>query len=254
MDSDEVDENGQTSVTPPAQREDVTALLAAAKAGDASARTRLLTELMPTIRRFLTASGFGYAGGEPIILAVASDLFRELDRFDDEETLLNWLMSAVLRKRTQAALSDYVPDPQQRALVTGPEPRLTRREQQLLRAMATNESYQAIADELGIPVGSVGPTRMRLLQKLRQSPETVSPIEPRANLEAALRAHLSAPESPAPRRGLRRFLGLTTPAPPEVRPGDRTIAAVRDVTGAGRDVLRELDEVLTITRESEDRT
>lgn len=84
-------------------------------------------------------------------------------------------MSAVLRKRTQAALSDHVPDPRQRALVTGPTSHLTRREEQLLRAMARNKSYQAIADEPGIPVGGVGPTRLHLLRKLRESPEATPP-------------------------------------------------------------------------------
>ncbi|MEA5367703.1 hypothetical protein VA596_49790 [Amycolatopsis sp., V23-08] len=204
-------------------------------------------------------SGLGAADRAAVVQVVTSALPRQVGRINDEDTLVLWLVAAVgreVRRRDAHAvrLQGYVPDVERRTLVTGDVSRLSGREQRFLQVLLETDDYRAVAEELRMPIGSVGPTRARVLRKLRRLLEAGPSADPRADLEAALRAHAPAPESPAPRRGLRRLLGLTTPTPPEVHPGDRTIAAVRDVTGAGRDVLRELDEVLTITRESEDRT
>jgi hypothetical protein len=145
---------------------------------------------------------------------------------------------------------------ERRALITGPLSWLSIPEQRLLRALIAIGDIRVIAKELQLPAGSVGPLKMRMLRKLRRLTEADLPAEPRADLEAALRTHSRspAPEPPAARRGLLRFLGLTRPEPPpRTHPGDRTVAAVRDVTGAGRDVLREVVDVLDATHRAEDR-
>ena len=50
---------------------------------------------------------------------------------------------------------------------------LTERCQHLLRIVAFDDrpDYQRIADHLGMPIGSIGPTRRRCLDKLRASLE-----------------------------------------------------------------------------------
>ena len=52
--------------------------------------------------------------------------------------------------------------------------RLPERQRTLLRALADDEepSYVEIAERLAMPVGSIGPTRTRILARLRESLET----------------------------------------------------------------------------------
>jgi RNA polymerase sigma factor (sigma-70 family) len=49
------------------------------------------------------------------------------------------------------------------------------RGRRLLEALldAPSASYQAVADAVGIPIGSIGPTRQRCLERLREAPELV---------------------------------------------------------------------------------
>lgn len=51
--------------------------------------------------------------------------------------------------------------------------RLSERCQALLRMLAAPEppSYEEIGDALGMPIGAIGPTRARCLEKLRRTPE-----------------------------------------------------------------------------------
>jgi len=257
-----VDETGRTSVTPPAQREGVAALLAAARDGDAQAQTALRAAVVPVITNVAEASGLGAFDRAAVVGFVTAELPRQIGRITTEDALLTWVVDAVdheVRRRIVGAARElgYLPDAARRALVTGDVSRLSSRELRFLRAVTATDDHRAVADEFRMPIGSVGPTRERVLRKLRRFTETEPPADPRADLEATLRAHslFPAPESPAPRRGLLRFLGLTKPEPPPpASPGDRTIAAVQDVTGAGRDVLAEIVDVLTMTREGEDRT
>ncbi|MFG1643891.1 hypothetical protein ACGFMK_26675 [Amycolatopsis sp. NPDC049252] len=197
---------------------------------------RIRTAVQPELRTMAEAAGFAGAEQNRVVRAIADELARRIDGFDSPEAILDWLVRAVAREVQRKHLADsalalgYVPDRDRRLLSIGDRSRLSDQEQRFLEVLLeTDDDHHAIAEALRIPIGSVGPTRERVLRKLRGHREA----HPRADLEAALRAHPSAPESPTPRRGLRHFLGLTTPAPPEVRPGDRTIAAVQTSPGPG---------------------
>ncbi|WP_328457461.1 hypothetical protein [Amycolatopsis sp. NBC_00438] len=221
------------------------ALLAAVRSGDTAARAEVLAAARPVIGVVVRASGLD---DWAVVQAIAAELAREIERFDNEDAVLDWLIVAVAqaKSRHEPRSAQQIPPDDSPGLP------LSSREKRFLRALTSSRTYDAVAEELRIPVGSIGPYRVRVYRKLRRLLETEHVPEPRANLEAALRSHSPAPASRAPRRGLLHFLGLTTPAPtPPTRPADRTIVAVRDVTGAGRDVLRELDVVLTMTREGE---
>ena len=54
--------------------------------------------------------------------------------------------------------------------------RISERCQGLLRMLAAPEppSYEEVSAALGMPIGAIGPTRARCLEKLRRSPELVS--------------------------------------------------------------------------------
>jgi DNA-directed RNA polymerase specialized sigma24 family protein len=59
--------------------------------------------------------------------------------------------------------------------------RLAPEDQRLLRLLTADPpiGYDAISEILGIPTGSIGPTRKRLLNKLRNTPELARHIEVR---------------------------------------------------------------------------
>jgi RNA polymerase sigma factor (sigma-70 family) len=63
--------------------------------------------------------------------------------------------------------------------------RLPARYQQLLRLLMSDDcpSYADIARRMGLPIGSIGPMRMRALQMLRRTPEFADAILPRRALE-----------------------------------------------------------------------
>jgi hypothetical protein len=82
VDSDEVDENGRTSVTPPpwwelAGRERVAALLAAARTGDTADRTGLRAAALPVIRFVVDASELSGTERDAVVQAVSRRLLQE---------------------------------------------------------------------------------------------------------------------------------------------------------------------------------
>jgi RNA polymerase sigma factor (sigma-70 family) len=114
--------------------------------------------------------------------------FERLDRLRDPERLGGWLATiagreclALLRRArwetpTETVAADVVPSPEAamlveevrgavRAAVAG----LTGRRQRLVHALfyLPERDYVSLADELGMPVGSIGPTRGRVLRTLR---------------------------------------------------------------------------------------
>lgn len=122
-------------------------------------------------------------------------LLENLDRIEDPERLPGWLTTVARREcirhirrsgRETPVWDDevglQVPDPAAEAvdelLLLGERDaelwqcflKMSQRCQQLLRVlMATDApSYAQVSAALGIPIGSIGPTRMRCLQHLRQ--------------------------------------------------------------------------------------
>jgi DNA-binding NarL/FixJ family response regulator len=261
-----VDETGRISLDAArglAGRDRITELLAAARAGDTAARAEVLAAARLIIRTVVDTIELGPADQAAVFRTVSRRIAGEITESDSESTLLQRIVTVVkweaIPRRPPSSeprvLPDYVPDPQKRALATGSVPRLTQRERRLLWALTTNASYQAISAELGIPVGSIALTRARLFRKLWRLAD--SEASPRAALEAVLRSHAltDPPKRRERRRGLLRRLGLTAPErPSRTSSGDRVVAAVQDITGAGRDVLREFADVLAMSREEGDRT
>lgn len=129
-------------------------------------------------------------------------LAEHLDRIREPGRLAGWLGQTtrnecvgVVRQRSRIVLSD---EPEQvraggepvdlagwaepgsrlerdetRAEVAAAFERLGERCQELLRLLVCDPpvSYETISESLGIPVGSIGPTRARCLQTLRSTPE-----------------------------------------------------------------------------------
>jgi len=184
------------SVTAPPSRPDRNARIAgmvnAAREGSEDALGQIVTELSPLLWHVARAAGLSSCEAEDVVQTVWMRLLSHLDGIRTSAALTGWLVVTTRREawrvraagRRQlpadhdwlAALPDTGPgseeqviiDDQRRALWVAIG-QLSRRCQELLRIIAfvPHPDYQAVAAELGMAVGSIGPTRGRCLAKLR---------------------------------------------------------------------------------------
>ena len=166
--------------------------VSAAKAGDLGATGELVTELSPLMWQVARAAGLSPADAEDVVQEVWLSLLRHLDGIHSPKALTAWLITATGRaawKVSNAGHKQVLADPDWLAAVPDPQPSgeeraviddqrrelwralgmLDPRCQALLRIVAfvPRPVYDTVAAELGMPRGSVGPTRGRCLAKLR---------------------------------------------------------------------------------------
>jgi RNA polymerase sigma factor (sigma-70 family) len=168
-------------------------LLRAWCAGDPSACDELVVLLTPTL--WHTARAYRVEAGvaEDVVQNAWLALSRRRDHLRDPQAVLAWLLVTVRRDAARAAAAGRraVEDPEP-VLLQAPDPRpgpaaqveaddrasrlwravgtLSERCQRLLRVIAFSDrpDYAALSADLGMPVGSIGPTRGRCLKKLRE--------------------------------------------------------------------------------------
>jgi RNA polymerase sigma factor (sigma-70 family) len=184
------------SVTAPTGRPDRNARIAdlvnAAREGDDDALGRIVTELSPLLWHVARAAGLSSGDAEDVLQTVWVRLLSHLDGIRTSAALTSWLIVTTRREawrvraegRRQLPIDEEwlgtLPDPgpgSEEQVITDDQRRalwvtigqLSGRCQELLRIIAfvPRPDYQAVAAELGMPVGSVGPTRGRCLAKLR---------------------------------------------------------------------------------------
>ena len=185
-----------TDVTAPASRPDNGArmadLMTATRDGSEEALGQIVTELTPLLWQVARAAGLSSADAEDVLQTVWMRLLAHLNTIHTASALTAWLVVTTRREawrvravgRRQvptdadwlAALPD--PDPGSEELAVVEEQRLSlwaaigqlsQRCQELLRIIAfvPRPDYDAVAAALGMPRGSIGPTRGRCLAKLR---------------------------------------------------------------------------------------
>jgi RNA polymerase sigma factor (sigma-70 family) len=176
----------------PDRRAHIADLVAAARGGDDGALGQIVTELSPMLWHVARAVGLDVEDAEDVLQTVWTRLVAHLDGIHDSTALIGWLVvttrreawrvHAVARKQLPtdqewlSELPDHAPgseelimmDDERRALWEAIG-KLSRRCQELLRIVAfvPRPDYQALAAQLGMPTGSIGPTRGRCLAKLR---------------------------------------------------------------------------------------
>jgi RNA polymerase sigma factor (sigma-70 family) len=169
-------------------------LLERARSGDRGALDELVIDLTPMLWHLSRAQGLSAQGAEDVVQTTWLILLRRLDTIESPSALVGWLATVARREawreREQeiahrpvedevlAAQPDLDPSPEERA-VTSDRHRtlwaavrqLPERCQELLRVVAfvPRPSYAAVAEALGVPAGSIGPTRGRCLAKLRDA-------------------------------------------------------------------------------------
>jgi RNA polymerase sigma factor (sigma-70 family) len=167
-------------------------LVAAAKDGDEDALGQLITELSPLLWQVARAAGLSSGDAEDVVQTAWLRLVSHLDGIRTSAALTAWLVTTTKREawrvrasgRRQlpvedtwlASLPDHAPGSDEQAIIADERrnlwaalAQLSPRCRELLRIIAfvPRPDYQAVADALGMPRGSVGPTRGRCLAKLR---------------------------------------------------------------------------------------
>jgi RNA polymerase sigma factor (sigma-70 family) len=176
----------------PDRSEHLARLVSAARQGSEDALGEIVTELSPLLWQVARAVGLSTSDAEDVLQTVWMRLLAHLDDIHTSAALTGWLVTTTRREawRVSAAgrrqlpadteVLSMVPDRgpgseeqviinDQRRVLWQAIGQLSPRCQELLRIVAfvPRPDYAAVAAELGMPTGSIGPTRGRCLAKLR---------------------------------------------------------------------------------------
>jgi RNA polymerase sigma factor (sigma-70 family) len=177
----------------PARADRIAGLLQAAREGQQEAVGQLVTELSPLMWQVARAAGLSLGDAEDVLQTAWLRLLDHLDDIRAAGALTAWLITttrreawrvrAVARKQVPSDTEwlDAVPDSapgteelavthEQRRQLWAALGKLSERCQELLRIVAfvPRPDYDVVSAELGMPRGSIGPTRGRCLAKLRE--------------------------------------------------------------------------------------
>ena len=167
-------------------------LFVAWRTGDQQALDGLVRTVTPVLWHIVRAYGLDRETADDVVQTTWLTLVRRGDAIRDERAVLRWLTITARREawrtsqqsrrampsdddvlesvlpRQSSAETIAVRDDEQRALWNYVS-RLSDRCQRLLRVIAFSDrpDYAGLAEELQMPVGSIGPTRGRCLDKLR---------------------------------------------------------------------------------------
>jgi len=170
----------------------IAGLLSAAREGNTEALGAIVTELSPLLWHIARAAGLSSGDAEDVVQTAWMRLVTHLDSVHDSAALTGWLVTTTRREawrvrateRRQlptdreafAELPDRGPGSEEQVILDEQRQalwvaigRLSARCQELLRviAFAPRPDYAVVAAGLGMPIGSIGPTRGRCLAKLR---------------------------------------------------------------------------------------
>ncbi len=162
------------------------------RGGEPHALDDLVRLLSPMLWQVVRASGLDRAAAEDVVQTTWLALVRSGDTITEPRAVSGWLFTSARREAWRVAKHATRQQPVEdeaiaRRLPDEPAPegqvvldddnarlwaslgRLSERCQKLLRIVAAESrpDYSAIAVNLGMPVGSIGPTRGRCLEKLR---------------------------------------------------------------------------------------
>ena len=163
-------------------------LIAACLEGSEKAWSTLVDRHNRLVYSVARRYGFDSADAEDVMQGVFLALYRRMESLRDHERLASWLITAthrecwrVARRAKRAGIAAELPDLPD-AVDEANAMRLERQHlirqglaelgdpcAPLLQALflsSANPDYRAIADEMGMKVGSIGPTRARCLRKL----------------------------------------------------------------------------------------
>jgi RNA polymerase sigma factor (sigma-70 family) len=175
-------------------------LVRAAQAGDEGAWELLVARLTPPLRRVVRGYGLSPADVDDVVQASWMTAFTHIGRLRNADAFGGWLTVTarraslrlmqrgtrefatdnehVLDQVTHSTPESALLDAEELDAVHAAVDRLPGRQRGIVRALLhhSNASYDEIAVELGIPVGSIGPTRERALARLRRDRRLIATI------------------------------------------------------------------------------
>ena len=183
--------------------ERLAAQLVAARAGCAGAFDRLIATCRPVVERQARRNAWRVGDVDDIVQEVWIRLFENADDIREPRSLLGWLTMVTSRVASQVGhrnarlvptdLDDNRPSPastedqamrsyERREVTDGVRAALARLDAEDRRVLLLLEgeddlSYLEVSRQLRRPIGSLGPTRQRLLRRLRVDP-AVSRLRP----------------------------------------------------------------------------
>lgn len=162
------------------------------RAGDDSALDELVRMMSPVLWHVVRATGLDREAAEDVVQNTWLTLVRSAESVRDPQAITRWLCTAARREawrvskaatRTrpvedevidarlpvQSSPEGEVVEDDERAHLWQALGRLPERCQKLLRIVAwePRPDYSSVAEGLDMPIGSIGPTRRRCLDKLR---------------------------------------------------------------------------------------
>ncbi|UVS82341.1 RNA polymerase sigma factor [Actinokineospora sp. UTMC 2448] len=168
------------------------ACMIAARDGDKRALDVLIAELTPLVWHVARGTGLDHGTAEDVVQSVWLALLRHLERLSEPRALAGWLITTTRReanrvRQRMAAQTELLPEYAEQLPSGDPLPetlllrgerddklwaafrKLPERCQMLLRltVLAGRAEYREVAAALGMPHGSIGPTRGRCLKSLR---------------------------------------------------------------------------------------
>lgn len=183
-------------MTSPAQTDRagrVAALLLRARSGEREAMDAIVKELNPLLWHVARSQGLDSEPAADVVQTTWLEFVRQRDTIHTPQALIGWLVTATRREAWRVRDRDRAraePDTEavERAVSTGGDVAermltderdqalwraiqgLSERCRQLLRivAMVDRPDYDVVAQALGMPRGSIGPTRGRCLAKARE--------------------------------------------------------------------------------------
>ncbi|MGN0063946.1 MAG: RNA polymerase sigma factor [Nocardioides sp.] len=172
---------------------------AAYRDGEEAALGRLVQELTPLLWNTARGCGLDRVAAEDAVQEAWVALYRNSGAITSPQAVLQWLVTTTRRRALTMAVRGRRTSPaterQEEALANEPDPlpgpeadavaadesdvlwrhfsQLSERCRYLLRVVSLGErpDYAAISEALGMPVGSIGPTRGRCLAALRSALE-----------------------------------------------------------------------------------
>jgi RNA polymerase sigma factor (sigma-70 family) len=191
----------------------VTDLVARARNDDPQAWNALIARHAALIWSICHRYRLADADAEDVAQTVWLRLVHQLDEVRDPAAIAGWLATTTRREcwrvlraagrcraiRREDLDAEAIPDEQartaeqellaaeRRAALSEALAQLTARDQELIAILTADPPvpYTEISARLGIPVGSIGPTRGRCLDKLRHHPAIAALINAEAQAEAA---------------------------------------------------------------------
>lgn len=174
------------------RRERIAALLRGTLDGHREDLDQIVAELTPLLWRVARSTGLDATTSEDVVQTTWLALLRHLDTIRTPEALIGWLVKVARREsvrlltadgRTRPVpaemleplpdsgpgVADTVVTDERRAVLWRAIRRLPVRCQHLMQVIAFSDrpDYEAISAAMGMPKGSIGPTRGRCLARLR---------------------------------------------------------------------------------------